>query len=551
MVVEHAHGLRQRRGPNAKSSLHKAHLAPDAGLQAPGKTVFTTLSVIFGVIFSHSVLTQDVTIYYTNDIHAHVNPAKILAVDKNRLIGGMANIAGIVNEAKKKSKDVFFFDAGDYFTGPYISTLTKGEAIIDIMNTMPFDAVSVGNHEFDHGVPNMVSQLSKAKFPILLGNIYYTDTNKPVWDHPWTIIEKDGLKIGVIGLHGAFAFYDTVAAKAREGVEARDEIKYLNKALAELKGKVDITVLLIHEGVPARQSSFGSKDVERLLQADIETAKKVNGVDVLITGHAHVGTPQPIKVNNTLIVSTDAYGTNIGKLVLDYNPKTKKIDSYNGELITIFADQFKPDTIVQNTIDKWSAKLNKITQEVVGHSPVVLTREYGSSSSTGNLILDAMMEKTPDAVAGFQNSGGMRADFPKGDITLGDVISTFPFNNDLIEMDLTGRDLKSLMTHATNLTNGVLQVSKSVAVVYDSKKPLNQRLISFTINGKPVEDNQTYRIATHSFCASGGDGFEAFLNGKNVKTIPGTTSAESIIDYFKNHKPVTPDLTKRVMDVAK
>lgn len=119
----------------------------------------------------------------------------------------------------------------------------------------------------------------------------------------------------------------------------------------------------------------------------------MNGVDVLITGHAHVGTPQPIKVNNTLIVSTDAYGTNIGKLVLDYNPKTKKIDSYNGELITIFADQFKPDTIVQNTIDKWSAKLNKITQEVVGHSPVVLTREYGSSSSTGNLILDAMMEK--------------------------------------------------------------------------------------------------------------------------------------------------------------
>ncbi|MCZ5460048.1 bifunctional metallophosphatase/5'-nucleotidase, partial [Escherichia coli] len=81
---------------------------------------------------------------------------------------------------KKKRKDVFFFDAGDYFTGPYISTLTKGEAIIDIMNTMPFDAVSVGNHEFDHVVPNMVSQLSKAKFPILLGNIYYTDTNKPV-----------------------------------------------------------------------------------------------------------------------------------------------------------------------------------------------------------------------------------------------------------------------------------------------------------------------------------------------------------------------------------
>lgn len=85
---------------------------------------------------------------------------------------GFATIAGIVNQAKQNDKNVFFFDAGDYFTGPYISTLTKGEAIIDIMNTMPFDAVSVGNHEFDHGVDNMVKQLSKANFPVLLGNVF-------------------------------------------------------------------------------------------------------------------------------------------------------------------------------------------------------------------------------------------------------------------------------------------------------------------------------------------------------------------------------------------
>lgn len=117
-------------------------------------------------------------------------------------------------------------------------------------------------------------------------------------------------------------------------------------------------------------------------------------------------------------------------------------------------------------------------------------------------------------------------------------------------MDLTGRDLKSLMTHATNLTNGVLQVSKSVAVVYDSKKPFNQWLISFTINGKPVEDNQTYRIATHSFCASGGDGFEAFLNGK-CEDDTGNNLGGIYHRLFQNHKPVTPDLTKRVMDVAK
>lgn len=496
------------------------------------------------------VCAKNVTIYYTNDLHAHVSPGKIPAVDKARAVGGFANIATLVNDARKESKDVFFFDAGDYFTGPYISNLTKGEAIIDIMNTMPFDAVSVGNHEFDHGVDNMVKQLSKANFPILLGNVFYTNSDKPVWNKPWTIVEKDGIKIGVIGVHQKFAFYDTVAAKAYAGSEARDERPYIQKGLDELKGKVDIIVLLIHEGTPARQSSYGSKDVARMLQADIDTAKKFEGIDVLITGHAHVGTPEPIKVNNTLVVSTDAYGTDVGKLVLDFNPQTKKIDGYSGKLITVFADEYKPDPKVQAKIDEWNTKLKNITDQIIGSATAPFTRAYGESSPVGNLVLDAMMAKAPDAVAGFQNSGGMRADFPQGNLKYGDIITTFPFNNELVEMDLTGKDLINLMIHATNLTNGVLQVSKNVHVEYDSKKPLGDRLIKFTINNQPIESTKTYRVVTHSFCATGGDGFESFLNGKNVKTISGTTSAESIIDYVKTYSPVKPDLEKRVTDVS-
>lgn len=508
------------------------------------------ITLCLSATLAASVSAKDVTIYYTNDLHAHVSPVKILAVDKERPVGGFANIATIVNDARKKSKDVFFFDAGDYFTGPYISTLTKGEAIIDIMNSMPFDAVSVGNHEFDHGVDNMVKQLSKAKFPILLGNVFYTNSDKPVWNKPWTIVERNGIKIGVIGVHGKFAFYDTIAAKAYSGSEARDEVPYIQKGLDALKGKVDIIVLLIHEGTPARQSSYGNKDVARMLQADIDTAKKFKGIDVLITGHAHVGTPEPIKVNDTLVVSTDAYGTDIGKLVLDFNPKTKKIDGYNGKLITVFADEYKPDPKVQAKIDEWNSKLKSITDQVIGSTTALFTRSYGESSPVGNLVLDAMMAKAPDAVLGLQNSGGLRADFPKGNLKYGDVITTFPFNNELVEMDLTGKELTSLMIHATNLTNGVLQVSKSVHVEYDSKKPLGKRIIKFTINNQPVEPTKTYRVVTHSFCATGGDGFEAFLKGTNVKTINSTSSAESIIDYIKAHSPLKPDLEMRVVDVS-
>lgn len=178
------------------------------------------------------------------------------------------------------------------------------------------------------------------------------------------------------------------------------------------------------------------------------------------------------------------------------------------------------------------------------------TRSYGESSPVGNLVLDAMMAKAPDAVIGLQNSGGLRADFPQGNLTYGDVITTFPFNNELVEMDLTGKELIDLMVHATNLTNGILQVSKSVHVEYDSKKPLGERIIKFTINNQPIDLTKTYRVATHSFCATGGDGFETFLKGTNVKTISSTTSAESIIDYIKAHSPLKPDLEMRVVDVS-
>lgn len=116
---------------------------------------------------------KDVTIIYTNDLHAHVEPYKVPWIaDGKRDIGGWANITTLVKQEKAKNKATWFFDAGDYFTGPYISSLTKGKAIIDIMNTMSFDAVTIGNHEFDHGWDNTLLQLSQAKFPIVQGNIF-------------------------------------------------------------------------------------------------------------------------------------------------------------------------------------------------------------------------------------------------------------------------------------------------------------------------------------------------------------------------------------------
>ena len=496
---------------------------------------------------------KDVTIIYTNDLHAHVEPYKVPWIaDGKREIGGWANITTLVKQEKEKNKATWFFDAGDYFTGPYISSMTKGKAIIDIMNTMSFDAVTMGNHEFDHGWDNTLLQLSQANFPIVQGNIFYQNSNKALWDKPYTIIEKDGVKIGVIGLHGVFAFDDTVSAAMRVGIEARDEIKWLQHYIDELKDKVDLTVALIHEGVPARQSSQGSTDVRRALDKDIQTASRVNGLDVLITGHAHVGTPEPIKVGNTLILSTDSGGIDVGKLVLDYKEKPHHFAVKNFELKTIFADEWKPDPQTKQVIDDWNKKLNAIVAQTVARSPVELTRAYGESSSLGNLAADALLlAADKNTQLALTNSGGIRSEIPAGAISMGAIISAFPFSNELVTMDLTGKQLRSLMEHGASLSNGVLQVSRGLKMKYDSSKPIGQRVIVLTLNDRPIEDAMIYHVATNSFLADGGDGFAAFTEGKARNTSGSYYVSNAVVDYFKMGHTLTNEQLKgmRVSEV--
>lgn len=488
---------------------------------------------------------KDLTIIYTNDIHAKVDPYVARYIDEERAVGGFANVAAYIKQEKAVSPEsTIVLDAGDYFSGSTVDTLTEGEAIIDVMNSMGYDIASIGNHEFDYGWDNTLVQLAKANFEILLGNVFFEGTDKPFWDKPYTIVERDGLKLGVIGLHGKFAFYDTVAANMRQNLEARDEIEYLQKYLDELRPQVDVTILLVHQGTPARQSSLGNNDVRRALDKDIQTAKQVKGLDILVTGHAHVGTPEVIEVNDTLVVSTDAYGINVGKLTIDFDEKARKIKDYDFSLKTIWADEWTADKETQARIDKWKAVVDKIVSEKLAHTENTLIRSYGESSTLGNLVADSMMPNFPDGELAFTNSGGIRADIEAGDITYGDVIDSLPFPNYPVVMDLTGQQIRSLMEHAAGLSNGVMQVSSGVYMAYDSSKPVGERVLELKLNGKYITDERVYRVVTNNFLADGGDGFAAFTEGKNRKERAGEPLSLGFKAYLAR-----PDALAKVTEV--
>lgn len=504
----------------------------------------------FNSILAQQADTKSLTILYTNDLHAHVEPLKVGWISETRKVGGFANIATLVKQEKKANPDALYLDAGDYFTGPSISYLTKGEAIIDILNYMPLDATCIGNHEFDHGWQNVIEQFNKAKFPILNGNIFIKKTGKLIWNHPCMILKRNGIKIGLIGLHGKFAFYDTTSDEMIQGVEARDELVYLQKYIKQLKNKVDIVVLLVHEGIPGRQSSQGSTDVARNLQTDIDLAQKISGVDVMITGHAHQGTPQALISNGTIIVSTDALGVELGKLEIKYDKKQDKITGFTNQLNYVFDDEIEDDSTTSKVIDKWKNQLEKITEQKVCTTSEPLTRSYGEESFLGDIVADAMLYTYPKNDFAITNSGGLRQDVAGPLVTVGNLISAFPFPNTVVQIEMKGEDIKDLFEHGAKLTNGILQVSKGVEMRYDDSLPIGNRVISCKINGQPLDPNKTYKFLTSNFLADGGDGFLAFKKAI-VKKNTYTSIIQTMTEYLKTFEVYKPQLYGRVVKVNK
>ncbi|MEZ5308839.1 MAG: bifunctional UDP-sugar hydrolase/5'-nucleotidase [Pyrinomonadaceae bacterium] len=488
---------------------------------------------------------KKLNILYSNDLHAHLEPHIVPWVSTTRKVGGFANIATIVKREKASNNYTAYFDAGDFFTGPYISSLTKGEAVIDAMNYLGLDAACAGNHEFDHNWKNAQAQFRKAKFPILNGNIFVEETGKLVWNKPYVVKKFNGIRLGIIGLHGRFAFYDTTSDEMIKGVEARDEEEYLRKYIAELKGKADLIVVLIHQGIPGTQSSGGTKDVERNHEKDIQLAKNVDGIDIMITGHPHSGTPEALVSNGTIIVSTDAYTIELGKLELVYDTKLKRITSHKNNLDYLFDDEVPDDPKMVSVISKWKTKLSSITDEVVTKTTKALTRSYGEESFLGDLVADALLNESPDYDFAVTNSGGLRQDVDEGPVTVGELISAFPFPNTVVQLEMKGNDVRAMFEHGASLSNGILQASKGVEMEYDESRPVGKRVTKCLIKGMPLDDSKTYRLLTSNFLADGGDGFLMFKNAVKYKNTR-IEMLQSMIKFLKKFEVYEPRIEGRV-----
>ena len=496
---------------------------------------------IISLAFETYAEVKELTILHTNDLHAHLFPRIAPWISESRKIGGFANLATLVKQEKQLNPNNILIDAGDYFSGPYISTLTEGEAVIKSMNFLGIDAACIGNHEFDHGWDNMLEQIQKAEFPILNGNLFFEGTDQLVWDNPYLILERSGLKIGIIGLHGKFAFYDTINFKMTEGIEARDEEEYLRKYIEELKPITDLIILAVHQGMPGRQSTVGLTDVERNLYKDILLAKNVPGVDIIVTGHAHQGTEKALVSNGTIIVSTNATATELGKLQIKYDTEKKRIVSHSNELITIFDDELEDDPDMLQELTFWQEEVDQIAKVPVIPLTKKLVRSYGKESNMGNLFADAIESFDERIDIAVVNSGALRQDIEAGTITKGDLISAFPFPNTVVMTKLKGSQVRKIFNHAAGMTNGILQVSKNAKYSFTPREKVND----IWIKGKLIDDNSEYWVAAPNFVTQGGDGYWEFQNSIEYQDS-GILIVDVAENYLKNKDVYEPEYGERV-----
>jgi 2',3'-cyclic-nucleotide 2'-phosphodiesterase (5'-nucleotidase family) len=461
-------------------------------------------------------------ILHTNDFHGN------LQSDSSGR-GGSAYAAGVIKgiRAELGADNVLLADAGDvYFGGAPISALVMGESTIDIYNMLGYDVVAYGNHEFDKGQDVLAQRTAQSSFPWIGANIVVegTDWDHPAWTEPYVILDKGGVKIGVIGVDTDEVPQVTLKGTT-DGLIFKDMTETIIHYYDEVKAQADALIVVAHMGT---EYSGPYKGLKAVAQELIDAGKPV---DLIIGGHQHQALNQPLMVGDTAIVQAYYAGRYVGRANVTVYPGTKKlsVDSYS--LITI-NNTLPADPDVAARVQYWADVVAPIMSQPVGTTNVSLVRDYNAESNAGDLVADSMLWKADQYDDGevngsvdiaFTNAGGLRADvlIPDGatlpyELTWGQTFSILPFANTLYLMDLTGEQVQALLDQAASLYKGILQTGGASWYWYNDcacATPTRWGAYGAMVGGEPLDPAATYRVVTNNFLAPGGDGFAAFTQG--------------------------------------
>ncbi|MGB5944995.1 cell wall-binding repeat-containing protein [Paenisporosarcina sp.] len=500
------------------------------------------------------------TVIHSNDTHANLD--------------NIAKKVTLVNKLREENPNNLLVDAGDVFSGTLYFNTFKGQADLEFMNMMNYDAMTFGNHEFDlgdsaDGHKALADFVKNAEFPLISANTNFAadplfaglqnvgfggnDEAGEIFDG--IIKEIDGEKVGIFGLTTA----ETEFISSPKAVKFTNYIAEAKAAVTYLKGQnVNKIVALTHLGFDDAYDN------------DLALAEAVPEIDIIVGGHTHSKLEGGKLIDrsgsaDTIIVQANEYNKFLGELDVTFND-AGEITSQTSLLHTV-ADA-SADEAAAAILKPYADEVAEVKNESTGVSTsVVLDGERGSvrtgETNLGNLITDGMLDaaKKIDAetVIAVQNGGGIRASIDTGDITVGEVLTVMPFGNTLAIMELTGEDIYAALEHSVSQApkeSGAFLHVAGLVVNYDNTQEAGSRVLPAFIQDEEggltfLDPEKTYKVATNSFTAKGGDGYSMFKSAydKGLVSEPGNVDWETFINYIQGLESIDTEREGRINQV--
>lgn len=501
----------------------------------------------------------ELLLLHTNDTHSHIagiDEYGNAGFDPFRSRGGFGRIASAIVKAKSENDNVIALDAGDQFQGTLFYSVNKWPMLAELDKKMPWQAMTLGNHEFDEGCLELSEFLKQVRFPVLAANLN-PEKGCPLLHsavRPYLIADIRGVPVGIVGIAN-----DQVAELSGACPYTRfdEPAAALAKAVNELETKgVRHIIALTHIGLPA----------------DRELARAVEGVDIIVGGHTHTYLGPKSEEGNypiverspsgnpVLVVTAKRAAEYIGELKVNFNQNGVPIN-WAGETVEL-GTEIPVDAAVADLVEKYKASLDAFRKDVVGRQNISLPDGMDACRSgeclSGMFIADAMLEfaRPYGAVAALLNSGGIRAALPKGELTRGDLLSVQPFGNMLVVRELTGKQLLAALEHGVSQTGGkgprLLQVA-GLRYEVDPTRPTGHRVLKVEMldaRGRATSLNPEARYGAilPDYLVGGGDGY-AMLKHSKAMPSPEPIDIDVFERYIRAHTPLLRPVTGRIVYV--
>src|SRR5215203_4833912 len=524
----------------------------------------STLIILLALVLVGRSFVPDrvqITILGTTDLHGNINPLDYYTNKPDNR--GIAKVATLIKRIRNEQPNILLIDSGDTIQGSPLESFHARknnhppDPMMLVMSSLNYDAMTVGNHEYNFGLKVLEKARSEAKFPWLSSNTYDKATGKPHYK-PYLVKEVAGVKIGVLGLTTpGVPYWDNPPNYA--GLEFHESVAEARKWVPILREqeKVDVVAIAMHMGLE-EDLRTGDVNPGQILHENeaIAIAKEVPGVDVIFMGHTHREVPS-LYINGVLLTQANHWGRHLARADLYLQRAGTGWRVYAKSARTITADdRVEPDPEVVKLAEPYDQETQAWLSREIGESPEELTARDARFRDTAILdLIQKVQLEAGKADVSMVASFNSEARIAKGPVSVRDIAGLYVYENTLAVLEVTGQQVKDALEHSAkyygpyvpgkplkDLINDKIpaynfDIAEGVTYELDISKPVGQRIQNLRFRGQPLAPSKKLRLATNNYRVNGGGGYTMYKDAPVVYRSS-EEIRELIIDWVERNKTV-------------